>query len=89
MGQHHRRPGADPRTEAPPEGSEGEDLAHAFAFTLLLDPSGGKFGKTAAGTSVWLDADRTTPYAFYQYWLGQDDARSASCCASSRCSTGP
>ena len=59
--------------EAPAEA--GEDLAHALAFTLLLDPSGAKFGKTAAGTSVWLDAERTTPYAFYQYWLGQDDAK--------------
>jgi tyrosyl-tRNA synthetase len=55
-------------------GAEEEDPAHALAFTLLLDPSGAKFGKTAAGTSVWLDAERTTPYAFYQYWLGQGDA---------------
>jgi tyrosyl-tRNA synthetase len=60
------------RTEGGVEG--GPDLAHALAFTLLLDPSGAKFGKTAAGTSVWLDAERTTPYAFYQYWLGQPDA---------------
>ena len=52
----------------------GEDLAHALAFTLLLDERGAKFGKTAAGTSVWLDAERTSPYAFYQYWLGQADA---------------
>jgi tyrosyl-tRNA synthetase len=51
----------------------GEELAHALAFTLLLDQNGAKFGKTAAGTSVWLDADRTTPYAFFQYWLGQGD----------------
>jgi tyrosyl-tRNA synthetase len=57
------------------EGSaDGEDPAHALAFTLLLDQSGAKFGKTTAGTSVWLDAERTTPYAFYQYWLGQGDA---------------
>ena len=62
------------RTEAPAAEGSGEDLAHALAFTLLLDPSGAKFGKTAAGTSVWLDAERTTPYAFYQYWLGRDDA---------------
>jgi tyrosyl-tRNA synthetase len=55
-------------------GAEGDpDLAHALAFTLLLDERGAKFGKTAAGTSVWLDAERTTPYAFYQYWLGQAD----------------
>ena len=62
------------RTEPTPDGaSAGEDLAHALAFTLLLDERGAKFGKTAAGTSVWLDAERTTPYAFYQYWLGQPD----------------
>jgi len=61
------------RTESGGDG-DGEDLAHALAFTLLLDPSGAKFGKTAAGTSVWLDAERTTPYAFYQYWLGQPDS---------------
>jgi tyrosyl-tRNA synthetase len=60
------------KTEGGAEGSP--DLAHALAFTLLLDPSGAKFGKTAAGTSVWLDAERTTPYALYQYWLGQGDA---------------
>ena len=53
----------------------GDDLAHALAFTLLLDDRGAKFGKTAAGTSVWLDADRTPPYAFYQYWLGQPDVK--------------
>jgi tyrosyl-tRNA synthetase len=62
------------RTEVPPPGSEGEDLAHALAFTLLLDQSGAKFGKTAAGTSVWLDAERTTPFTLYQYWLGKGDA---------------
>jgi tyrosyl-tRNA synthetase len=62
------------RTEGGGDGAEGgEDLAHALAFTLLLDERGAKFGKTAAGTSVWLDAERTTPYAFYQYWLGQPD----------------
>ncbi|MFL5680224.1 MAG: tyrosine--tRNA ligase [Chloroflexota bacterium] len=52
---------------------EGEELAHALAYELLLDPSGGKFGKTAAGTSVWLDAGKTSPYAFYQYWLDRGD----------------
>ncbi|MFL5769346.1 MAG: tyrosine--tRNA ligase [Chloroflexota bacterium] len=62
------------KTEAPSAGTvRGEDPAHALAFTLLLDERGAKFGKTAAGTSVWLDAERTTPYAFYQYWLGQAD----------------
>jgi tyrosyl-tRNA synthetase len=54
--------------------AEGQDLAHALAFSLLLDASGAKFGKTAAGTSVWLDPARTSPYAFYQYWLEREDA---------------
>jgi tyrosyl-tRNA synthetase len=54
--------------------TEGQELAHALALTLLLDSSGAKFGKTAAGTSVWLDPQRTSPYAFYQYWLDREDA---------------
>ncbi len=53
--------------------AEGRDLAHALAYTLLLDPTGAKFGKTSAGTSVWLDPARTSPFAFYQYWLDRDD----------------
>ena len=47
--------------------------AHALAYRLLLAPSGTKFGKTADGTSVWLDAEKTSPFAFYQYWLNVDD----------------
>jgi len=59
------------RSEA--TGAEAEDPVHALAFPLLLDASGAKFGKTAAGTSVWLDPDRTTPYAFFQYWIDRPD----------------
>jgi tyrosyl-tRNA synthetase len=55
----------------------GEDApdqpAHALAYKLLLSPSGTKFGKSESGESVWLDAARTTPFAFYQYWLNTDD----------------
>ena len=40
---------------------------YALSYPLLLDPSGAKFGKTAVGTSVWLDPARTSPYAFYQF----------------------
>ena len=47
--------------------------AHGLAYKLLLSPSGTKFGKSESGDSVWLDAARTTPYAFYQYWLNIDD----------------
>ena len=50
-----------------------DEPAHALAYKLLLSPSGSKFGKTEGGTSVWLDPQRTSPYAFYQYWLNTDD----------------
>lgn len=47
----------------------------SFALTLPLitKADGSKFGKTAEGT-VWLDAERTSPYAFYQFWLNTADA---------------
>src|SRR6201996_4704772 len=47
----------------------------AFAFTcpLLTKADGGKFGKTEKG-NVWLDPEKTTPYAFYQFWLNSTDA---------------
>jgi tyrosyl-tRNA synthetase len=54
-------------------GDEGGDPAHGLAYKLLLSPSGAKFGKSETGESVWLDPARTSPYAFYQYWLNADD----------------
>jgi len=47
----------------------------AFALTcpLITKADGGKFGKTESG-NVWLDRNRTTPYAFYQFWLNVSDA---------------
>jgi tyrosyl-tRNA synthetase len=54
-------------------GGAEESPAHGIAYKLLLSPSGAKFGKSEGGESVWLDAARTTPYAFYQYWLNLDD----------------
>ena len=50
-----------------------EQPAHGLAYKLLLSPSGTKFGKSEGGESVWLSAERTSPYAFYQYWLNTDD----------------
>jgi tyrosyl-tRNA synthetase len=47
--------------------------AHALTVPLLMSSTGTKFGKTEAG-AVWLDAERTSPYAFYQFWFGTDDA---------------
>ncbi len=46
----------------------------AFALTcpLITKADGGKFGKTESG-NVWLDAQRTSPYAFYQFWLNTSD----------------
>ncbi len=46
--------------------------AHALTFPLLTTASGAKMGKTAAG-AVWLSADRTSPFDFYQYWINTDD----------------
>ncbi len=47
----------------------------AFAITtpLIKKADGTKFGKTEGG-NVWLDAERTSPYKFYQYWLNSSDA---------------
>lgn len=52
---------------------DAEPVAHGLAYKLLLSPSGTKFGKSEAGESIWLDPARTTPFAFYQYWLNTDD----------------
>jgi tyrosyl-tRNA synthetase len=46
--------------------------AHAVTFPLLTTASGTKFGKTEAG-AVWLDADLTSPYQFFQFWINTDD----------------
>jgi len=48
------------------------DQAFGLVLPLLTTSSGTKFGKTEAGT-VWLDAERTSPYKFYQFWLNADD----------------
>jgi tyrosyl-tRNA synthetase len=47
----------------------------AFAFTapLIKKADGGKFGKTESG-NIWLDAAKTSPYKFYQFWLNVSDA---------------
>jgi tyrosyl-tRNA synthetase len=52
---------------------DGAPQAYAIAYPLLLAPSGAKFGKSESGDSVWLHADGTSPYAFYQHWLNTDD----------------
>lgn len=47
--------------------------AHGVTLPLVTTASGAKFGKTAEGTSLWLDAERTSPYKFYQFWVNVDD----------------
>ena len=46
--------------------------AHALATPLITKADGTKFGKTEGG-SIWLDAELTSPYAFFQFWLNADD----------------
>jgi len=50
---------------------EGAD-AYGITFPLLTTSSGIKMGKTHKG-AVWLEADLTSPYDYYQYWINQDD----------------
>ncbi len=47
--------------------------AHGVTLPLVTTSSGQKFGKSEAG-AVWLDAARTSPFQFYQFWVNADDA---------------
>ncbi|OYN91314.1 tyrosine--tRNA ligase [Parenemella sanctibonifatiensis] len=53
--------------------SEGERV-HALSTPLLTKADGTKFGKTEQGT-VWLDPERTSPYAFHQFFLNVEDVK--------------
>ncbi len=55
----------------------GKD-AYAMTITLLLNSEGKKMGKTEKG-AVWLDANKTSVYDFYQYWRNVDDADVIKC----------
>jgi len=65
--------------DAVSKGPKGEGTGsygmNAFGLTvpLITKADGGKFGKTESG-AVWLSAHRTSPYAYYQFWLNADDA---------------
>jgi len=48
--------------------------AHALATPLITKADGTKFGKTESGT-VWLDPERTSPYAFHQSWIQAEDSK--------------
>ena len=56
----------------------GKDDSYAMTITLLTKSDGTKMGKTSGG-AVWLDANKTTPYDFYQYWRNVDDSDVIKC----------
>ncbi|MEX1382132.1 tyrosine--tRNA ligase [Lutibacter sp.] len=51
---------------------KAQGKAYAITCKLITKADGTKFGKTAGG-NVWLDANRTSPYKYYQYWLNSSD----------------
>ncbi len=53
-------------------GSDYERLAFGITAPLVTKADGTKFGKTESG-AVWLTADKTSPYAYYQFWLNATD----------------
>ncbi len=53
--------------------SDVEAKAYALTTPLITKADGSKFGKTEGG-NVWLTADKTSPYKFYQFWLNTSDA---------------
>jgi tyrosyl-tRNA synthetase len=53
-----------------------QEQAFGITFRLITTASGAKMGKTAAG-AVWLDAQRTSPYEYYQYWINTEDKDTA------------
>ena len=55
----------------------GKD-AYAMTINLLLNSEGKKMGKTESG-AVWLDAEKTSPYDFFQYWRNVSDADVIKC----------
>jgi tyrosyl-tRNA synthetase len=65
VGQHRRRH----RPDAPP----APPTRFRPDLPLITKADGTKFGKTESG-AIWLDAKKTSPYAFYQFWLNTSDA---------------
>ncbi len=51
---------------------KAQGKAYALTCKLITKADGSKFGKTAGG-NIWLDANRTSPYKYYQYWLNCSD----------------
>ncbi len=53
---------------------KGMGKAHALTWPLLTKEDGTKYGKTAGGETLWLSADRMSPYRFFQAWIQVEDA---------------
>lgn len=51
-----------------------DEQAYAFTMPLILDATGKKFGKSE-GNALWLDKEKTAPYAIYQYLINSDDSK--------------
>lgn len=50
------------------------ESAYAMSFPLIVNPkTGKKFGKSEKGASIWLDSEKTHPFAFYQFFINTDD----------------
>ncbi len=56
----------------------GRGQLFGLTWPLLTKSDGTKMGKTESG-AIWLSAERTSPYAFYQYWMNVDDADAGGC----------
>ena len=56
----------------------GERALHGLTCPLLTKSDGSKMGKTEQG-AIWLSAEKTSPYAFYQYWFNTDDSDVDNC----------
>ncbi|WP_103327762.1 tyrosine--tRNA ligase [Bacteroidetes bacterium endosymbiont of Geopemphigus sp.] len=47
--------------------------AHGLTFPLITKADGAKFGKSESGENIWLEARRTSPYKFFQFWINTSD----------------
>jgi len=52
---------------------KADQSGHVITLPLITDSAGKKFGKSE-GNAIWLDAEKTSPYEMYQFWLNVDDA---------------
>src|SRR5690606_35295049 len=72
MGDSHQAGNITTGTELIRRKVQGD--AFALTVPLITKADGSKFGKSESGENYWLDAKRTSPYRFYQFWLNATDA---------------